>query len=236
VANGEAAGLPRLHFVDQEAEEIGRILGSEPLLGMQATESALRDAAAEAGIIHISAHGVLLAHEPLLSHLALRGDAQEDGQLQVHEVYSLRLPKTDLVVLSACDTQPGAADAGDDVVGLNRAFLSVGASSVVATLWSVDEAATTALMDSFYRNIAAGMGKAHALAAAQADLRKAHPEWRHPYYWAAFVLSGDPGPVAQAQGGLMRPWLVWGVSALAPLLVMTVVFLLRRRRAAQGRS
>ena len=114
----------------------------------------------------------------------------------MHEVYGLDLDRADLVVLSACQTQVGELSAGDEVVGLTRAFL-YGAPTVVSSLWSVDDAATGALMARFYKHLLAGMGKAEALQAAQAEVRAdpAHPEWAHPYYWAAFVLSGEPGAV-----------------------------------------
>ena len=73
-----------------------------------------------------------------------------------------------------------------------RAFLLSGARAVVASLWAVDDEATAVLMQAFYRNRAAGMGDAEALAAAQRAVREdaAHPEWAAPYYWAAFVLVG----------------------------------------------
>jgi len=97
-----------------------------------------------------------------------------------------------LVVLSACQTDVGALSAGDELVGMTRAFFFAGTPTVVASLWSVDDAATEALMTAFYRHWQAGMGKAEALQAAQAEVR-ANPLWASPFYWADFVLNGDPG-------------------------------------------
>jgi CHAT domain-containing protein len=93
-------------------------------------------------------------------------------------------------VLSACDTQLGKLSKGDDLVGLNRAFIYAGTPTVVASLWSVDDESTSLLMRSFYTHLKQGMSKAKALQAAQAETRKKYP---HPYYWAGFVLTGDPG-------------------------------------------
>jgi CHAT domain-containing protein len=93
-------------------------------------------------------------------------------------------------VLSACETQLGAQSRGDDLVGLTRAFLYAGAPTVIASLWSVNDQATAVLMAAFYRHLRAGASKAQALQAAQAETRAAYP---HPYYGAAFVLTGDPG-------------------------------------------
>jgi CHAT domain-containing protein len=112
----------------------------------------------------------------------------------VHEVYGLNLAKANLVVLSACETQLGTLSRGDDVVGLTRAFVYAGAPTVVASLWKVDDRATATLMRSFYQHLRAGKGKAEALQAAQAELRSQY-EFSDPSYWAAFVLSGDHGPM-----------------------------------------
>jgi hypothetical protein len=117
--------------------------------------------------------------------------------LEVHEVYSLDLSQTDLVVLSACQTQISEFDterqvvsAGDELVGLTRSFFFAGTPTVVASLWSVDSEATTLLMERFYTHLQAGMGKAEALQQAQLETMAEYPA---PYFWAAFVLSGDGG-------------------------------------------
>jgi CHAT domain-containing protein len=113
--------------------------------------------------------------------------------LEVHEVYGLDLAAaTGLAVLSACQTQISALSARIEVVGLNRAFLYAGTPSVMASLWSVDDEATALFMERFYTHLRAGMGKAEALRQAQIEVRAEFP---HPYYWAAFVLTGDPGEV-----------------------------------------
>jgi CHAT domain-containing protein len=65
-----------------------------------------------------------------------------------------------------------------------------GSPSVVASLWSVDDEATERLMVAFYTHLKAGLSKAEALRAAENDIRKQYP---NPYYWAGFVLAGDPG-------------------------------------------
>jgi CHAT domain-containing protein len=132
----------------------------------------------------------LNATNPLFSRILLSPDGADAGAVEVREVYGLDLSGTDLVALSACETQLGEHGRGDDIVGLNRAFMAAGASHVVASLWTVDDAATSMLMRAFYKNLKRGMSKAAALQAAQAATRKKYP---HPYYWAAFVLTGDPG-------------------------------------------
>jgi len=110
----------------------------------------------------------------------------------VHEVFGLHLA-ADLIVLSACQTGLGSgalADvpAGDDWVRLTRAFLHAGARRVMATLWSVDDWATAALIEHFYQAYDAGADPARALAATQRALIT-QPTTSHPFYWAGFVVS-----------------------------------------------
>src|SRR6202011_4149055 len=122
------------------------------LVGKDATEQAFRDQAGNNNLVHIAAHGQLNTGSPLFSKVVLAPDAagKQDGSLEVHEVYELDLKKTELVVLSACQTSLGAQSKGDDIVGLNRAFIYAGTPSVIASLWSVDDQATSQLMTSFY--------------------------------------------------------------------------------------
>ena len=105
------------------------------------------------------------------AHLTPPARAPDDGSLSVQAVYGLGLSRADLVVLSACETQLGAQSQGDDLVGLNRAFLYAGAPTVIASLWSVNDDATAVLMAAFYRHLRAGESKVQALRAAQAETR-----------------------------------------------------------------
>ena len=254
------ADLPRLVHAAQEAALVAELFGAAPLLGAEASEGVVRARAGGAGVLHLAAHGAFNDAAPLFSRLWLAPGGEEDGRLNVHEVYGLDLDRADLVVLSACQTQVGELSAGDEVVGLTRAFL-YGAPTVVASLWSVDDEATGALMARFYEHLLAGKGKAEALQAAQAEVRAdpAHPEWVHPYYWAAFVLSGDPGAVSTpllkptpaptatqppatsaptppvtddgaAPGLLPGPWLVPGAVLIAVLLMAACVAILVIRK------
>jgi CHAT domain-containing protein/tetratricopeptide (TPR) repeat protein len=212
------ADLPRLAHAAEEAALVAEIFGSDPLLGAEASEGVVRARVGGAGVVHLAAHGAFNAVAPLFSRLWLAPGGEEDGRLNVHEVYGLDLDRADLVVLSACQTQVGELSAGDEVVGLTRAFL-YGAPTVVSSLWSVDDAATGELMARFYEHLLTGKGKAEALQAAQAEVRAdpAHPEWAHPYYWAAFVLSGDAGRVSAPSPTATAP----PPATLAPTVAAT---------------
>jgi CHAT domain-containing protein len=111
----------------------------------------------------------------------------EDGRLEVREVFALDL-HAKLVVLSACETGLGKLSRGDEVVGLQRAFLYAGTPAVVTTLWKVDDKATYDLIRAFYSKLESA-GPVEALRQAQLETMSTYP---HPYQWAAFNLTGAP--------------------------------------------
>jgi CHAT domain-containing protein/tetratricopeptide (TPR) repeat protein len=193
-AQSWADGLPALRYVDVEARSVAKLYNTQPLPTGRATRAEFLKRAPAYNVLHIAAHAELNAHSPLFSRILLSPDKDDSGAIEVREVYGMDLARTDLVVLSACQTQLGAQSKGDDIVGLNRAFIYAGASSVIASLWTVDDQATSFLMKAFYGHLKRGMSKAAALQAAQAATRKKYP---HPYYWAAFVLTGDPGKTSR---------------------------------------
>ncbi|MCF8063436.1 MAG: CHAT domain-containing protein, partial [Deltaproteobacteria bacterium] len=119
------------------------------------------------------------------------GDNQNDGFLQVHEIFDLDLEGVDLVTLSACDTALSRIYSGDDLVGLSRAFVYAGTPRLLATLWPVEDRSTYLLMTAFYRSwTTEGASPPEALRRAQAHLRSL-PGYEHPFHWAPFVVIGD---------------------------------------------
>jgi len=191
LANPKAPVSSHVESLDEQVEKIAGMYSTKPLIGKDATESALRSKAGQAEILHIAAHGEYKEDTPLFSTIYLRQDTANDGRLEVHEIYGLDLRKvTNLVVLSACELQEGKSGAGDEVMAMNRAFMFAGTPSVIASLWGVGEKATTDLMVRFYTHLKKGMGKAEALQQAQIEVRQS-PKYRHPDDWAAFVLTGD---------------------------------------------
>jgi CHAT domain-containing protein/Tfp pilus assembly protein PilF len=180
--------LQPLPFAESEAQTIAALYKTKPLLGKAATESTVRRQVGQAGVLHLAVHGSYNTTNPLDSAIYLTPDGQHDGLLETREIYGLNLKQTDLVVLSACETQLGELSTGDELVGLTRAFFFAGTPSVISSLWSVNDKATQLLMEKFYSYWRGGMGKAESLRRAQMDMRAEYP---NPYYWAGFILSGD---------------------------------------------
>jgi CHAT domain-containing protein len=190
-----APARSRLRFATQEADSVRRLFprGSLALVGSKATETVFKETAGRYDIVHFATHGYFNRANPIFSGVELEADQDNDGGLDVHEILGLRLHAS-LVTLSACDTALGSGyfaevPAGDEFVGLTRAFLFAGSSSVVASLWEVNDRSTLRFMGSFYRGLRPA-GGADALAQAQRDMLRRGGPYRHPYYWAPFVLAG----------------------------------------------
>lgn len=175
-----------LKYAEEEALTISKIFPqTKVFLRKDATETAFKKSGSQFNYIHFATHGLFETDSPLNSGLFLAKDSENDGLLSVNELYSLRL-NADMITLSACETGLGKVKHGDDVVGLTRGFLYAGANSIVASLWKVDDLATSYLMAEFYSNLNK-ISKRDALRQAQLNTKK---QYEHPYYWAAFQLTG----------------------------------------------
>ena len=193
-----APARSRLRYAPEEVRSIDAMFApnSRLLLGVSATESQFKRLAGSYSMLHLATHGSFNKVNPLLSGIELEADADNDGLLQVHEVLGLRL-QADLVTLSACETALGSGyfaevPAGDDFVGMTRAFLAAGSGSVVATLWDVDDRASNRLMKQFYARLKHSVdteSTADSLTLAQRELHQSKT-LGHPYYWAPFVAVG----------------------------------------------
>ena len=142
-------------------------------------------------IIHFAVHGYVDASRPFRSALLLSptSDPEDDGLLQARELYDLQL-KANLVVLSACETATGALEKTEGALSLTRIFFYGGARSVLSTLWAIGDRSAVDFMRIFYQQLSTGASKAQALRQAKIEMKKTL--YSHPYYWAQFVLSGDP--------------------------------------------
>lgn len=167
---------------------------TELFLGKDATEMKLMEVASEATILHVACHGVFNELSPLDSALVLAfpGDIktiENDGFLRTWEIFEKMHLQSNLVVLSGCQTGLGRFYAGEGLIGLTRAFFYAGTQSMMATLWSVSDEATTVLMEKVYRFLGAGYPADIALQKAQVALLH-EKKWHHPWFWAGVTFSG----------------------------------------------
>ncbi|MEM7582851.1 MAG: CHAT domain-containing protein [Acidobacteriota bacterium] len=177
---------------EHEAKEVGKLLGTTPRIGRDATERAVHDQAGNLDVLHLAAHGQYTADNPIFSGIILGPGDGHDGRLEMHEVWDgLDLNGTRLVALSGCETAISETTRGDEVIGLTQAFLVAGSRAVLSTLWSVHDDASAALMVAFYRHLRSGLSVSKALQTAQQELLE-NPDYSEPFYWAGYTLTGDP--------------------------------------------
>lgn len=204
-------------------DEVRKIKDTYPesvlYLKENATEGKVKALSGNYNIIHFASHGELNPDAPLFSSIRLAKDKDEDGRLEVNEIFNLNLKNTSLVTLSACETAIGKLTNGDELVGLTRGFIYAGTPSIVASLWNVYDQSTSELMNLFYKNLKSHP-KSESLRMAQLEMirgktgkgivrgvggitssKVSKPEKEpesvttvdgsHPYFWAPFILIGD---------------------------------------------
>jgi CHAT domain-containing protein len=193
VAFGNPTGA-NLPAAESEVKAIAQVFpATEVLSGGEVTKVALNtEQRLNKKIVHFATHGILNATTPSESYIQLASSANATQEhLTVGEVWDLPFKKVTLVTLSACESALGDKEPdGGEITTLAEAFSSAGATTVLASLWSVGDESTKELMVEFYRQLAAGMSKAEALQSAEVKLLK-NPKFSRPLYWAPFVLMGD---------------------------------------------
>jgi CHAT domain-containing protein/tetratricopeptide (TPR) repeat protein len=186
---------------EREVKALEQLYGashSKVYIGAEAREARIKSEAGRYRIIHLATHGILDDASPMYSHLLLSraaGDTAEDGLLEAWELMNLNL-RANLVVLSACDTARGHVGAGEGMIGLSWALFVAGTTTTVVSQWKVASSSTAQLMVEFHRRLKSELrlkskpSEAEALRQAVIKLQ-ADERYRHPFYWAGFVVVGD---------------------------------------------
>ena len=178
-----------------EARTLTTLLDGHCYLEDDATIDRLVEQAPGRPIIHVATHGKSRLDAPNFSYVHLA-----DGHFNAIDALSLNLEECELVTLSGCETGLALSGGGDEQLGLGRAFLAAGVPSLVMSLWPVEDNATNELMQLFYQNLLNGDSKVQALRTAQCSLlHRTSSAYTHPYFWAAFRLVGDVGPLQYAK-------------------------------------
>ena len=181
--------LAPLSGAEKEVREIASLLNTEAFIGNEATKVAIIERMQTAGIIHLATHGLFNDADELKvpGAIALTPLGIDDGWLTATEIMDLKMPKAELVVLSACNTGQGRLT-GDGVIGLSRSFISRGVPSVIVSLWAISDDSTAFLMTEFYQNLQQKLDKATALRKAMLATKQ---KYDSPLQWAAFTLIGE---------------------------------------------
>lgn len=193
--------LAKLEHNETEAQAIISIMGGDAIVNTSATESVFRQEASNYSVIHLATHGKandLAGDYAYLAFSAIQ-DSIENEFLYNAELYNLKL-NADLVVLSACETGVGELNKGEGIISLARGFSYAGAKSIITTLWSINDARTKEIMESFYHFIKKGKAKDSALREAKLEFIEKNKRNAHPFYWAAFIPIGDMEPIIMQNG------------------------------------
>ncbi|HZS76035.1 MAG TPA: CHAT domain-containing protein [Ktedonobacteraceae bacterium] len=174
----------------EEAGTVAAMLTGRCYLDEEASIARLIEEAPGSPLIHLATHGHSRLDAPNFSSILLA-----DGRFNAIDAFSLDLQGCELVTLSGCETGLALTGGGDEQLGLGRAFLAAGAQSLLMSLWPVEDQATNELMQLFYQHLLEGRNKAQALQGAQCSLLHKGMHYVHPYYWAAFRLVGNTGPL-----------------------------------------
>jgi CHAT domain-containing protein len=170
--------------IEAEIQALNRIFPDAiTFLGNQATRSNLMRFAPDARFLHLASHSYFRRDNPMFSFVQLA-----DSPLHFYNLLDLKL-KAEMVTLSACHTGMNMVFPGDELHGLMRGFLYAGAPSLVASLWAANDISTAQFMGEMYSHLSLGDTKRAAIRAAQLAIKDAYG---HPYYWAPFVLMGNP--------------------------------------------
>jgi CHAT domain-containing protein len=179
--------------IQEEARLIAQMLPDARLLmGEAASLEAFHQHAPESRILHLAAHGIFRRDNPMFSALQLA-----DSRLSMIDLNRQHL-NVELLTLSACSSGLAVAVGGDELLGLMRGFLQAGVRSLLVTLWDVDDACTKEFMSSFYREVGSGASLGSAVQGAMREIRERYP---HPYFWAPFLLIGEPGRLSHTESG-----------------------------------
>jgi CHAT domain-containing protein len=193
------SNLANLVYASTEAAAVAQTTGGQAFIDKEATETNLKRISRTSDYLHLSTHGVTESDMPLLSRLLLEPTSTDDGNLTVREIFALGL-MTRLVVLSACDTGQSYSSSDSsyseqDRTGLMEAFLHAGSQNIIATLWPISDQSTTEFMKHFYQQLTT----TNAIGTSLADTQRAmirgeigsETKFKHPRYWAPFILVGD---------------------------------------------
>ncbi len=182
--NVEYSGLK---VAQQEIDNLETAMpGTLTLLNQAFTSAGLLNAVGDRQIIHLATHANFFPGQPEDSFI-LFGDGET---IDMREIQAWNLPNVDLVVLSACETARSAEGDGKEILGLGFQIRKTGAGAAIASLWSVNDSSTAALMSQFYQVLGQGKTKAQALQRAQQRLI-ASEQYNHPSDWSAFILIGN---------------------------------------------
>ncbi|MCK5135178.1 MAG: CHAT domain-containing protein [Bacteroidales bacterium] len=220
-ATSTEASIRNLEGFSEEVREILEIVKGRSIRNPDKGEA--ERLLEEDAVIHLAMHA--LAGEKAGGSPYFILDAEKDSfltnRLHDYEINALTL-SSPMVVLSSCRSGGGQLQGGEGIMSLSRSFLMAGAQSVVHTLWPVEDARGSELMVEYYRELKRGKSKSSALTRAKQQYLADTPlSYTHPYYWAAYQITGNPAPLSGKWKFVFFPVLILVIS-------LSLYYLIRR--------
>jgi CHAT domain-containing protein len=231
----------RLPYSSEEVTNVAKLLGPEAIV-YAGTADRKRTFLQVIGqvpfVIHLSTHAAVDLRNPDRSRILFSPEKGDLGSqyLFLREVSALKLGGTDLVTVSACETERGALTPGEGLQSFSRAFLTAGAASTVTTLWRVEDQQTAEFMKRFYLHLSRGSTKSSALKGAKLDFLRSGTAAAEPRYWAAFVLNGEGRSAIFLTHSFSWHWVALTVAGVAAAGGAAIVFGRRRRLGSDSRG
>ncbi|OSY88936.1 hypothetical protein WH52_04535 [Tenacibaculum holothuriorum] len=218
--NVTRADFTPLIFNKREVRNIASVFNTDTILGKQASLLKLKNRFSKYPILHFATHASANDEFPDFSYLAFTPTKNEANLWYVKDIYNTEL-KANLVTLSACQTGIGKLEKGEGNISLARAFSYAGVGALVKSLWKVDDKSSSKLMSDFYKELSLGNNKTTALQIAKNNyLKNTVKELSHPFFWAGFVLNGNPQAIANSPTN----YVVWVIA-----LIFIILFLFRKK-------
>lgn len=214
--------------ISELTKNYAREFSGEVYLNTKASKRAFKTSADGHKIIQIGTHAQSDNVSPILSRLIFaKTSAAQDNSLYTYEIYNLDL-KSQLAILTACETGKPRYQAGEGMISLAHAFNYAGSNAILTSLWKIDETATTQIMQGFYENLSTGQPKDLALKMAKLDYLTSAPQRAtSPDYWAGLVLLGDTGAIDLTTSS--SKWL-WFLAVTILVLIFGMALYFRKNR------
>lgn len=224
--------LSPLPGATNEVKNINKYFNGKTLTEEKATEASFKASAQNRSILHLATHAIINDENPSRSYLVLSTkdstSQYDDGYLYQWELENMNF-RSELTVLSACNTGYGKLKDGEGLMSLGRAFMQAGSQSVLMSSWPAQDYSTSNIMNNFYKNISQGLNKNMALRLAKLDfIKNADANLNHPFYWAGFSLYGQTQPLSISSKD--RPY-IFITLILGIMLLITLSYYLKRKKS-----
>jgi len=223
--------LTKLPNAEQEAKSIEKMWGGKVLTKDNATKSNFIMNAGDYDILHLAMHTLINDSLPMFSKLVFTETDADTATnlLNTYEIYDLDL-NASMVTLSACNTGTGRLRTGEGIMSLARGFIYAGVPSIVMTLWEVQDKSGSEIMTEYYQNLMEGDPKDIALQKAKLKFLQSSPTIKtHPFYWSAYIVTGDTQPLRSKN--LMPYWYKMFGGILLISLIISLLIIFRKKRS-----